>query len=329
MKIAVLIGNKLRSELFTESSIARLGKFGDVYCNKGEGPAVEDLDKLVKDADVIVTSWGSPVINEHILSVAPRLRLVAHAAGSVKPIVSDALFDHGVKISSSACVLSRGVSEMAVGLTIAGAKNVFAYNTLIHRGIWPEEKSATNELFGLTVGVVGCGFAGSHYIELMQDYDVRLIAYDPGLDADSIRNIGAEKVNLDELFRQSDIISLHAPSIKSTYHIVNSESLAMMKQNAILINTARGSLIDEIALAECMNKGKLKYALLDVTDPEPPLPDNPLLSISNVILTPHIAGLANNGKLKIGEHVANEVNRFLSGENLESEVSKEMLATIA
>ena len=103
----------------------------------------------------------------------------------------------------------------------------------------------------------------------------------------------------------------------------------MMKDNAILINTARGSLIDETALAKAMSNGKLKYALLDVTDPEPPEKNNPLLFIQNVIMTPHVAGLANNGKLKIGMHVCDEIESFLKDGSLESEVTKDMLATIA
>ena len=102
-----------------------------------------------------------------------------------------------------------------------------------------------------------------------------------------------------------------------------------MKEDAILINTARGSLIDEDALYRCMKGGKLKYACLDVTDPEPPATDHPLFELSNCIFTPHVAGLANNGKRKIGVHVCQEIERFEKGEPLETEVTKEMLATIA
>lgn len=216
-----------------------------------------------------------------------------------------------------------------MGLAIAAAKNVFAYNAQIHAGTWPEDKTAAMELFDIQVGIVGCGFAGAHFIELLQAYGVQVLAYDPGVSEERIRTLGAKKVGLREIFEQSDILSLHAPSIASTWHMVNEETLGWMKQDAILINTARGSLIDEAALAKVMKAGKLKYACLDVTDPEPPNADNPLYELPNCIFTPHVAGLANNGKRKIGLHVCQEIERFLREEPLATEVTKEMLAVIA
>ena len=329
MKIAVLIDKKLRSKLFSAKSVEYLSRLGEVVFNKTEGYDEDVMKSLLKDADIAITSWGSPRITGELLEVAPNLKLVAHAAGSVKGIVSEELYKKGIKVSSCACELSRGVSEMAMGLAIASAKNIFAFNDMIHSGKWPEDKSSANELYDINIGVVGCGFAGAHFVELLQNYGVNVMVYDPGRSKEYIEALGARKVELDEIFKESDILSLHAPSIDSTYHMVNEKTLSMMKQNAILINTARGSLIDEKALAECMMKGKLKYACLDVTDPEPPAEDNPLRKIPNCIFTPHVAGLANNGQLKIGRHVCEEIERFESGKQLNSEVTWEMLSTIA
>lgn len=325
MKIAMLIEENLRKELFSGKAMSILESDGELRV-LGDGG---DINKVLSDAQIVITSWGSPRMDDQLLSFCPSLKLMIHAAGSVKPVVSDVLYDKGIRVSSCACVLSRGVSEMAIGLTITAAKNVFAFNNMIHQGTWPSDKSSANELFDITVGVVGCGFAGAHYIELLRDYGVEIIAYDPGLSADQISKIGAKKVELEYLLCNSDIVSLHAPSIPSTYHMINEKTLSLMKDKAILINTARGSLIDETALAEVMSHGKLKYALLDVTDPEPPNKDNPLLSIPNVIMTPHVAGLANNGKLKIGMHVCAELESFLKDGSLYSEVTKDMLASIA
>lgn len=329
MKIAMLLQRGLREELFSEAAMEKLGQLGEVVCNQTDGTDEDTVRELLKGADIAISSWGTPRLTGELLKEAADLKLVAHAAGSVKGVVSDELYDRGIRVISSACVLSRGVSEMALGLAIAAAKNVFAYNAAIHAGEWPQNKKAVTELFDINVGVVGCGFAGAHLVELLQAYGVHVLVYDPGLSEAQIHAMGARKVELREVFEQSDILSLHAPSIDATWHMVNEETLGWMKQNAILINTARGSLIDEAALAKVMKSGKLKYACLDVTDPEPPAPDNPLFELSNCIFTPHVAGLANNGKRKIGVHVCQEIERFENGEALVTEVTSDMLATIA
>ena len=270
-----------------------------------------------------------PQLDKEILDCAPNLRFVAHAAGSVKGIVSDELYARGIRVVSSARILSYGVSETALGLTICACKNVFAFNEEIRNGGWVEDYSVITELFDITVGVVGCGFAGSHYIELLQAFGVNVLAYDPLLDEAAIAAMGAKKADLDTLLAESDVVSLHAPALDSTRHMINGRALSLMKDRAILINTARGALVDEEALAQALRGGKLKYACLDVTDPEPPAADSPLRGIPNCIMTPHLAGLANNGKLKIGAHVADEIGRFLTGGTLVSEITQAMLATIA
>lgn len=329
MKIAMLLEEELRQDLFSQAAMDKLGQLGEVVCNETGKKDAETIGELLKGADIAISSWGTPQLTEELLRNAPELKLVAHAAGSVKGVVSDELYAKGIQVISSARVLSRGVSEMAMGLAIAAAKNVFTYNASIHAGNWPSDKKAVSELFDINVGVVGCGFAGAHFIELLQDYGVHVLAYDPGVSEEALQALGAKKVGLEEIFRQSDILSLHAPSIDATKHMVNEETLGWMKEDAILINTARGSLIDEDALYRCMKGGKLKYACLDVTDPEPPATDHPLFELPNCIFTPHVAGLANNGKRKIGVHVCQEIERFEKGEPLETQVTKEMLATIA
>ncbi len=329
MKIALLMSAKGRPSVITASSMAKLEAMGQVVVNETDKTDPATIKEIIRDADIAITSWGNQPLTGDILDCAPNLRLVAHAAGSVKPIVSDELFARKIPVVSSAAVLSRGVSETALGFTITAAKNFYALNDLIHQGGWQHERKSITELFEINIGVIGCGYAGEHYIELLQQFDVDVLAYDPHLSAEKIAGMGARKVELEELFKESDIISLHAPSIPATNHMINKDTLAMMKDDVILINTARGSLIDEKALYEHMKAGKVKYACLDVTDPEPPAVDNPLRSLPNCIMTPHLAGLANNGLGRIGRHVAEEIERLLKGEALVSQVTQEMLATIA
>ncbi|HAN20674.1 MAG: hypothetical protein A2Y15_07880 [Clostridiales bacterium GWF2_36_10] len=327
-KIALILNNGCRNMVINEKSIKRLEKIGEVVINNG-GTDKESVKKVIAGATIAVTSWGNEAIDEDILEVCPDLKLVIHAAGSVKPIVSDALWEKGIRVCSAANVLSTGVSETALGFTIAASKNFFTLNENIHNGGWAEGKENIRELYDLTIGVVSGGWAGRHYIELMHAFNVDIILYDPFVSEEKAVEMGARKVTFEELLKTSDIISIHAPSIPETYHMFNKETLAMMKKDAVLINTARGSLIDEQALYEHMKAGNLKYACLDVTDPEPPAVDHPLRSIRNCIMTPHLAGQANNGLKKIGQHVCEEIERVLAGQKTMCEVTKEMLAKMA
>ncbi|MDW7656494.1 MAG: hydroxyacid dehydrogenase [Bacillota bacterium] len=329
MKIALLMNAKVRPGVITDRTMIKLKQLGEVCLNESDATDTDVIKSVIRDADIAVTSWGNGPLTADILDCAPNLKLVAHAAGSVKPIVSDALFDRSIPLISSAVVLSSGVSETALGFTISAAKNFYQLNQMIHEGGWKHDNHTITELFEINIGVIGCGYAGKHYIELLQCFDVTILAYDPYLDAEKIRSMGAEKADLDRILRESDIISLHAPSIPATRHMINAETLAMMKDDVILINTARGSLIDEKALYEHMKSGKIKYTCIDVTDPEPPAADHPLRSLPNCIMTPHLAGQANNGKGRIGVHVYEEIQRLLNQEPLVSQVTRDMLATIA
>jgi phosphoglycerate dehydrogenase-like enzyme len=327
-KIAMILGGGSRNLVFNEKCLKRLETIGEVVINSG-GTDKENIKKVIKGATIAITSWGNEAIDAEVLAECPDLKIVAHAAGSVKPIVSDELWEKGVRVVSSASVLSMGVSETAVGFTISASKNFYALNEAIHEGGWPTEKDKIKDLFDLTVGVVGGGWAGRHYIELMSAYSVNFLLYDPFITEEQADAMGAKKATLEELLKESDIISIHAPSIPETYHMFNKDTLALMKKDAVLINTARGSLIDEQALYEHMKAGNLKYACLDVYDPEPPAADNPLRTLKNCIMTPHLAGQANNGLKKIGQHVCEEIERLLAGQKPVCEVTKDMLAKMA
>ncbi len=328
MKTAFLMDPATRNMVINEKALAFFGKLGEVSLNDGSA-SKENVIKCIENADIAVTSWGNTAIDADILAHCPGLKFVAHAAGSVKPVVSDELWDKGVRVLSSACPLGEGVAETALGFTISASKNFYALNRSVKNGGWNEGKENIRELFDLKIGVIGCGWAGKHYIELLKAFYVDVYCYDPFVSEDVMSALGASKVTLDWLLSNCDIISVHAPSIPSTYHMINKDTLSAMKKDAVLINTARGTIIDEAALFEHMAAGNLKYACLDVFDPEPPAKENPLLTLDNVIVTPHLAGLANNGLKRIGTFVCEETAHFLAGEPVRGEVTREMLAKMA
>lgn len=329
MKTAIIFKKSDIPRLFADKSLKRLAELGELVIHDNDDLSDESVKKTIAGANVAITSWGNTTLNEDILSVCPNLKLVVHAAGTVKPIVSDAMWSKGIRVAASTKPLGIGVAECALGFAISASKNFYNVNEDIHNGGWNERRGACVELYDITVGVISAGFVGRHFIKLMNNFDVDILVYDPYLSDEKAAAMGAKKAELKDLLNQADIVSIHAPSIPATDNMFNAETLKWMKKDAVLINTARGSIIDEKALYEHMAAGNLKYACLDVFSPEPPAVDNPLRTLKNVILTPHLAGLANNGLRRIGAHSVEEIERFLNGEPMHCEVREEMLATMA
>jgi phosphoglycerate dehydrogenase-like enzyme len=328
-RIAILPGQWRVGRLFREQDLKRLEKLGELIQNPDHDDATPQRAKeLIAGADAVITSWGSPKLEGELLDLAPNLKIVTHAAGSVKPIVSDELFARGIRVTNCTKPLGIGVAETALGLTIASLKNMWFLSQETRRGGWNYGQDAVREVYGLTVGVVGAGRAGSHYIKLMQNFNVELLLADPTFTPQRAKELGVTLVELEELIKRSDVISIHAPSIPETNNMFNKDNIPLLKDGAILINTARGAIIDEEALIAELRTGRI-FAALDVTEPEPPVLDHPFRSLPNVILLPHIAGAVNNGLGRLGEHVASELERFFNGEELATEVKAEELARLA
>ena len=328
---AVLLHNvNLKNKLFSDAHIERIEKVADLRYNESpQNPTEDDAKRLLADADICVTSWGCPRMTEAILDAAPNLKLIVHAAGSVKGIVSDAVYDRGITVTSGAPALAVGVAETTLGLIICSLKNVWQLARITREGRWHgPEQARIRELYEVTVGVVGASHTGRHLMKLLQNFEVEVLCYDPVRSAEEIAGYGAAKVELDELLRRSDVVTVHAPSIPATQHMFNRETFGLMKDDAIFINTARGSLVNEEDLIAELEKGRF-WACLDVTDPEPPAADSPLRSLPNVTLTPHIAGSVNNGHRRIGRYVTEEIERFVAGEPAVNPVLREQLATLA
>lgn len=327
-RIAMLMGKSTRNRVFAEQHIQQLQEIGELVMEDHEQLDAEIGKKIIQDADIVITSWGAPRLTEELLEQAPNLKLAAHAAGSVKTIVSPELWECGVRVSSANMALAIGVAETALGMTIASLKNMWRLVDSARNGEWHEERNRVRELYNVTIGVIGAGKAGAHYIKLLQNFNVDVILYDPILTEEQAQAMGAKKVELEELCKQADVISIHAPSIPATYHMINEERLAMMKDDAIIINTARGSIIDEDALVNELRKGRL-FACLDVTDPEPPAKDHPFRELPNCVLTCHIAGAVTNGLQRIAAYVIEEIKRFQEGRPLDGEVKESALNIIA
>jgi phosphoglycerate dehydrogenase-like enzyme len=328
MKIALAVAAEKQDTLFSTADLNELAALGELVRHGKGAVDANSLAELAADADVVIGSWGMPRLDATLLARLPELRLVIYAAGSVKGVVSPEMWERGIRVTGGNGPLGRGVAETALGLTIASLKNLWRLAADTAAGGWGAERARVRELFDVTVGVIGAGKAGAHYIELLSAFDVDVLVYDPLLSAEAAAALGARSCDIDSLLRAADVVSIHAPSIPETHHLLNAERLALLKDDAILINTARGTIIDEAALVAELQKGRL-FACLDVTDPEPPAADHPLRSLPNCVITAHVAGAVNNGLRRLGRHSVAELRRFLDGSDLVGEIRASDLARIA
>lgn len=332
MKISVLVKTDLVEGVFGEKYFDRLRRNGEVAVYDREN--FDDNDyvlEFVKGSDIIITSWGSPAIGEEILGVCPELKGVFHAAGSIKPIMTDALMaKESVRLTASAMAIGEGVAESALAFAIAACKGAFTLSKYTKAGQWGERNAEeVIDFYDIKVGVIGAGFVGRHMIKLLKNFHVDILLSDPTVSQEQAAELGVQKCELDELLAQSDVISVHAPELPSTRHMINKNNINLIKERAIIVNTSRGVIFEESALIEFLKKNKNVFACLDVTEVEPPAPDNELRKLDNVNLTPHIAGTASNGRRRIALHICEETERFFAGEKMRAEVSREMIAKMA
>ncbi|MFC6022119.1 hydroxyacid dehydrogenase [Plantactinospora solaniradicis] len=277
----------------------------------------EAAGAALRNVDILLTGWGCPRIDAAVLTAAPRLRAVIHAAGSVKRHVGPVVFARGVAVSSAAQANAVPVAEYTVAALVLAAKRVLtrAHRFAHHRAAGDWRSGAGTGLYGATIGIIGASRTGRLVLDRLRAFDVRLLLADPYLTATHARALGTELVDVDELCRRSDLLTIHAPALPETHHLLDARRLDLLKDGAAVINTSRGSLVDTAALTVHCAKGRID-AVLDVTDPEPLPPDHPLLRLPNVLVTPHLAGSQGHELRRLGEFAVAEVERFVRGEPL-------------
>jgi len=288
--------------------------------------------KLLAETEILITGWGSPAIDAAALALAPHLKLVAHSAGTVKGLLGDSLFDRGIAVSHAAQANALPVAEFTLAAIIFAGKKIFRFRDLYvadrnRKRTQPIQAEAIGN-YGRTVGIIGASRIGRRVIELLAPFDYRVLLYDPMVDEAEATRLGAEKTELDALMASADIISLHAPSLPATRHMIDARRLSLMKEGATFINTARGALVDEAALIATLKTGRID-AIIDVTDPEIPEADSAFYDLPNIFLTPHIAGAVGLERTRLGEMAVEEAIRFIEGRPLLHAIRREDMARMA
>lgn len=330
--VAILLTPEMREQLIPPAAEARLAEAATVLAPGPDELEPDALGRLVGGASAAITGWGTPTLDAALLGAHPDLRLVAHAAGSVRKLVPLEEIGAGrIEVTHAAIHIGEAVAEFVMAQTFTFLRQPVALDEGMARRepSLPLRSRLLGRLLGdQAVGLVGAGYIGRMLIRQFQAFDARVAVYDPYMRAEQAVELRVSLVDLDTLLADSDIVSLHVPSLPETHHMIGAAELAHIKDGALLINTARGAIVDEAALIAELGKKRFTAAL-DVYESEPLPDDSPLRDMDNAILSPHAAGHTHETYHRQGASAVEEVLRFLKDEPRRHRVTTAMLATMA
>ena len=276
----------------------------------------DGLAARVGDADYVITQFAP--VTAKVIGAMKKARIIVRYGIGVDNVDLKAAAAKGIPVCNVPDYCIDEVADHTLALILAATRQTVPCANVIKAGQWtlPVALTALHALKDMTVGIVALGRIGREVANRLKPFKCRLVAFDPALSADKVRAAGCEPVTLDELYAQSDLISLHCPSTEQTKYMINAGSIAKMKKGAIFVNASRGTLCKTPDLIAALQSGHISAAALDVTDPEPINTDSPLLKMDNVIITSHIASASPQAVKKLREDVAKAVVRRIKGEPL-------------
>nr|WP_253913217.1 hydroxyacid dehydrogenase [Pseudoruegeria sp. HB172150] len=307
-------------------------------CNLLNSEPIADLHAVIPAeelarTELLITGWGSKPVDMKLREAMPRLKLIAHLAGSVKSIVSPEVMQSGVRVTHAAAANAKPVAQYVLAVILLHNKRVPDWVRLYSekRSQLRVRSEPLHSLIGnrdKTIGIVGASRVGRYLIEFLQPHNFRILLHDPFVPAQEAKALGVEMASLDNLLTESDVVSLHQPLLPTTQKSFGAREFTRMRDGALFINTARGAIVDQGALIDAIRDGRLS-AMLDVTDPEPLPDDSPLWDMPNVLLTPHIAGSLGTEVAEMTEMVIEEIRRFTRNEPLQYEVAADAWERVA
>ena len=318
--------------VYDESTVSELGVLTGIEKKIYSKADVLENASDFADVELVFSTWGMPVFEEsEIKKCFPSLKCVFYGAGSVQQFARPFL-KCGVKVFSAWAANAVPVAEMTVAQIILANKGYFLTSRLYHtEGRRSAKRAFANCLgnYGETVGIIGAGMIGKLVINMLKNYNLRVIVFDPFLPDEKAAELGVEKVGLDELFERSFVVSNHLANNEQTRGMLGYGLFSKMRENSVFINTGRGAQVVEDDLVRVLRERPDMTALLDVTYPEPPVESHPFYTLSNCLLTPHIAGSAGDEVARMGKYMLGEYLSYAGGAPCKYEVSEKMLETMA
>lgn len=316
MKIVVLDGYTLNPGDLTWEGIE---KFGDlkVYDRTSYDPKEEDLIiERGKDAEIILTN--KTPLTKTMMDAMPKLKYIGVLATGYDVVDAKAAKEKGIIVTNIPTYGTTAVAQMTMALILELCNHVGEHSAAVHKGQWAENPDWSfwnhplMELAGKTIGIIGYGRIGQNVGKIAQSFDMKVLANSNTRKA-SLENENVKFADLETLLKDSDIISLHCPLTEETKEIIKKDSISMMKESALLINTSRGGLVNEEDLKEALNNGRIAGAAVDVVSKEPISPDNPLLEAKNCIITPHIAWAPIESRRRLLDIAIENLDSFIKG----------------
>jgi len=289
-------------------AVALLRDYAIVYA--GKTPTEESIAELCRERDPVAIIVRYSKVGAAAMAAAPSLRVVSKHGSGTDTIDKSAAQARGIEVKAAAGANAAAVAEQALALLLACAKSVTRLDQRMREGHWDKATHKSIELGGRTVGLIGLGAIGQRFARMATALEMRVIAYDPFATS---APKGVERVDLETIWRESDAISLHCPLTQDNRNLLNASTLAQCKRGVILVNTARGGLVDEAALVDALASGQVFAAGLDSFAVEPMAPDHPFQQVPNVILSPHIGGVTGDAYVNMGLAAVRNARAVIEG----------------
>jgi phosphoglycerate dehydrogenase-like enzyme len=305
----------------------------DLTANDGESYNAEDIvsnPEQFSDVEIIFSGWLAPVLDEALLICLPNLKAFFYGAGSVRRIVTDAFWERQILLTSSYRANAVPVADFTMASVIFGLKSAWKRCADLKSGVVAEQVQSPGVYHGSKVGVISLGAIGRLVCERLTGLDLDVYAYDPFAPDSLFEELGVHRVaTLEDLFSSCNVVSLHAPWLPETENLVTGEMIERLPNGATFINTSRGAIVEEASMLEALKARPDIFAVLDLLQDEKTFHNNPLTTLPNVFITPHIAGSQGHECHRMGSFAVEECRRYLNGETPITEITREISKHLA
>ena len=315
----------VRDSFFPLHVKEKLERLYDVTWNETESMLTDDeLADNIQGVDICFTGWESGPFSSKVLEKAERLKVIAHTGGTVALLTGDEVYDKGIRVISGNDLYARSVAEGTICYILAALRRIPQYCGMMEKDGWHPSDWYNEGLIGQKVGLIGFGAVARHTLKLLKAFDTKIYINADHVSEEETKEYGATKATMEQIFSECKIVSVHLARTPETYHVIDGKMLSLLKPDSLLVNTARGSIIDEDIMAQMLKDGRFR-AILDVYEEEPLPMSSPLRGLENVILVPHMAGPTIDRRSFITDALIDALPDVLNGRDSYLNISREAM----